>query len=83
MGNRVERRNRLFAFLKGLDLPAAARLTEETPLISSGLLDSLALFHLVEWIEREAGAPVDAGSFDFVRELDTVPGILAFVEKLR
>jgi acyl carrier protein len=81
--DRSERRGRLLAFLKGLDLPATVGLTDETPLISSGLLDSLALFHLVEWIEREAGAPVDAGSFDFVRKWDTVPGILDFVESRR
>jgi acyl carrier protein len=82
-GDRSERRSRLFSFLKGLDVPAAAGLTDETPLISSHLLDSLALFHLVEWIEREAGAPVDPASFDFVREWDTVPAILDFIEKHR
>jgi acyl carrier protein len=57
--------------------------SDETPLISSGLLDSLALFHLVDWIERETGVPVDPGSFDFVREWDTVPGILNYVENRR
>ncbi|MGH9369323.1 MAG: phosphopantetheine-binding protein [Thermoanaerobaculia bacterium] len=78
-----DRRRRLLAFLEGLDVAAAAGLTDDTPLISSGLFDSLALFHLVEWIERETGAPVDPGSFDFLREWDTVPGILAFVERRR
>lgn len=51
------------------------------PLVSSGLFDSLALFLIVEWIEEETGGPVDPSSFDLVEEWDTVPRILAFVER--
>jgi hypothetical protein len=79
----AELRGRLIAFLAGLDVPAVSGLTDETPLVSSGLFDSLALFRLVEWVERETERPVDPGSFDFVREWDTVPGILAYVERCR
>jgi acyl carrier protein len=56
---------------------------EDTPLIRSGLLDSLALFHLVEWIEREVGGPVDPSTFDFAADWNTVSGVLDFIEKRR
>ena len=56
-------------------------MTDETSLLRSGLFDSTALFHLVEWIERRVGAPVDPTSFDLVSEWDTIPQILAFIER--
>jgi acyl carrier protein len=75
------RRVRLLAFLDGLEVADAGPVGDDTVLISSGLFDSLALFRLVEWIEKETGGPVDPSSLDFAREWDTVPGILAFVER--
>jgi hypothetical protein len=77
------RRGRLVAFLEGLDVAFPGPLSDGTALISSGLFDSLALFRLVEWIEKETGHSVDPSSLDFAREWDTVPGILAFVERRR
>ncbi len=56
---------------------------EETSLIRSGLLDSLALFNLALWVEREAGQPFDLTSLDLSREWDTVAGIVEFVETLK
>jgi len=56
-------------------------LTDETSLLRSGLFDSTALFHLVEWIESRVGAPVDPTSLDLVHEWDTVSRILAFIER--
>ncbi len=58
-------------------------MTDETSLLRSGLFDSTALFHLVEWIERRVGAPVDPTSLDLVSEWDTVSRILAFIERRR
>ncbi len=55
----------------------------DTPLIHSRLLDSLALFHLVEWIEREVGGPLDPSTFDFASDWNTVEEILDFIEKRR
>jgi acyl carrier protein len=77
--SRLGLRGQLLAFLEGLNLERVGRLTDETSLIRSGLFDSMALFRLVEWIERQIGAPVDPSSIDLLREWDTVPGILAFI----
>jgi len=56
---------------------------EHAPLISSGLLDSVALFNLLLWIEERVGQPVDPTTLDIAREWDTVETIIAFVERAR
>ena len=57
------------------------RWDDDLSLLRSGLLDSTTLFHLVDWIERQTGAPIDPGSLDIAREWDTISGILKFVEE--
>ena len=52
-------------------------------LIRSGILDSLALYQLILWIEKQIGKPVDPTQFDFASELDSITDILRFVEKNR
>lgn len=54
-------------------------IADDTPLLSSGLLDSVALFNLVLWIEEQTGRPLDPTTVDIRRELDTVTRVLAFV----
>jgi acyl carrier protein len=71
----------LLRFLRGLDLPPSAEITEETSLLRSGLFDSLALFHLTDWIEKRLGAPIDPSTIDLVEEWDTVPRILDFLRR--
>jgi acyl carrier protein len=56
---------------------------DDTPLMRSGLFDSLALFNLVVWVEGQIGAPVDPTAFDLLKEWDTVAGIVNFVESHR
>lgn len=77
-------RERLIVFLKEQDvqIPESGPL-EDTSLIRSGLLDSLALFNLALWVEREAGRPFDLTALDLSREWDTVAGIVGFVETLK
>jgi len=58
-------------------------LTDETPLISSGKIDSLALFNLALWIEKEMNAKLDLTTLDPLKEWDTIEDILDFVEKKR
>ena len=65
-------KDELLRFLRGLDLPPSVEITEETSLLRSGLFDSLALFHLTDWIEQRLGAPVDPSAIDLVEEWDTV-----------
>lgn len=52
-------------------------------LISSGRLDSTALFSLSLWVEERIGRPVDPTSFNLVEEWDTVGRIVAFVEFMK
>jgi hypothetical protein len=54
---------------------------ERTSLIRSGLLNSLALFNIANWIEEQVPPSVDLTSFDVSKEWDTVEDILKFVQK--
>lgn len=76
-------RNRLIAFIRESDNELNCDLTDDTSLIKSGLFDSLALFNLAIWIEREIGAHVDLTTFDLSKEWDTMADILNFVERHR
>lgn len=73
----------LLAFIEGLGVELNTDLKEDTPLLTSGLFDSLALFRLVQWIEQEVGAPLDPTTFDIVEEWNTVTDILAFIRQHR
>jgi len=54
---------------------------DTTPLISSGLLESLHLLELALLLEEEAGSPLDLTTLDFVKEWDTVDSIIMFVKR--
>ncbi|HYV97778.1 MAG TPA: acyl carrier protein [Gemmatimonadaceae bacterium] len=61
-------------FLVGED---PARLTPTTPLVTGGILDSLALLDLVAFLEQTFGVEfeaheVDPGHFDSLQSIDTV-----------
>lgn len=80
----MDLRDRLIAFLKEQGIPVGeSDAKADQSLIRSGVLDSLALFHLVLWVEREAGRPYDVTAVDLPREWDTVSGIVEFVESLK
>ncbi len=53
--------------------------TDDTPLVRSGLLDSLALFRLVLWVEEQTGKPLDPTQVDIGDEFDSVASILRYV----
>jgi len=55
----------------------------ETSLVRSGILDSLALFRLILWIEEQVGKPVDPTTIDLASELDTIHDVVRFVERNR
>lgn len=52
-----------------------------TPLMTSGLLESLHLLELALMVEEEVRAPLNLTTIDFMREWDTVNGILELVQK--
>jgi acyl carrier protein len=56
---------------------------DNTPLITSGLLESLHLLELALLVEEEVGSTFDLTILDFTIEWDTVNGILEFVQKYK
>ena len=75
----VSLRDELLEFLAdhGIDVPAEDG--DTAPLFESGLLDSLALFNLVLWIEERTGATIDPTALDLAIEWSCVRDIVAFV----
>jgi acyl carrier protein len=71
-------RDELVRFLieQGVDLPEDP---DALPLFELGLLDSLALFNLVLWIEERTGTAIDPTAFDIAQEWSSVSDIVAFV----
>lgn len=76
-------RNELRSAIAGWDQSGGVGLSDDTPLISSGRLDSFNLLRLVLWVEDEVGQPVDATRIDLAVEWDTVDRIVAFVARQR
>jgi acyl carrier protein len=76
-------RARLVEFLEGLELDPDSEVRDDTPLIDSGILDSLAILQLAVWVEGAVGGPVDAGAVRLPEEWNTIERILAFVERHR
>jgi acyl carrier protein len=58
-------------------------LDRQTPLITSGRIDSLGLFRLVMWIERKVGHPIDVAGIEMAKQLDSVDAIVGFVVRER
>ena len=52
-------------------------------LISSGAMDSLALFRLSVWIEAKIGRPVNLATLDLTTDWDTPARIVRFIEATR
>lgn len=59
--------------------PVPENFNDTTPLISSGLLESLHLLELALLLEEEIGSPLDLTTIDFVIEWDTIDGIIKFL----
>ena len=53
----------------------------ETPLLTSGRLDSVALFQLLLWIEGKIGRPIDVTAVDMPAQWNTVDMIVSYVER--
>ena len=79
----MTRRDQLLELIRGWNLQLDGPLTTDTPLITSGLFDSQALFNLMVWIEEQIGRPIDPASLDFVVEWNTVGDIVGFIERTR
>ena len=76
-------REELLAQIQSWDVPLETELDADTPLIQSGLFDSMALLNLLQWIEEQIGASIDPSAYDLAAEWDTVDLVVRFVEARR
>jgi len=83
MGDGLSTRDRLVRLLEEGSQGFDFELTDDTSLIRSGLIDSLGLFNLALWIEKEVHSKLDLASLDPSKEWDTIPDILNFIAKHR
>jgi acyl carrier protein len=74
---------KLLDFLQTLELDFNGEPGSETPLVGSGLLDSLALLRLARWIEGEVGRPLDPDTFDLQEEWKTVGKVVDYIQRHR
>lgn len=82
-GGDPSKREELVLLLEEGDQESDCKPGDDTSLIRSGLLDSLGLFHLALWIEKETRSKLDLASLDPLKEWDTIPDILNYVAKHR
>jgi acyl carrier protein len=75
--------DRLAGFLAERLPPSVSELRPETALFETGLLDSLALLDLVQWVEAALGAPLDPSTVELRRDWATIADIAAFIERHR
>ena len=81
--NRVARRAALVALLADCVPDLASDIGDDTPLITSGLVESLALLSVALWVEAQIDSAVELSAFDLATEWDTTNTILDFVERHR
>jgi acyl carrier protein len=86
MSDRPDRgrlREQLRALIGALAHPDEEAIDDDTPLISSGRVESITLLNVALWVEEQIDAAVEITSFDLAAEWDSVAQILEFVEKHR
>jgi acyl carrier protein len=76
-------REQLRALIAEFARPEDGAIDDDTPLISSARVESIALLNVALWVEEQVDATVEITSFDLAMEWDTVAQILDFVEKHR
>ncbi len=83
LDSRHRLREKLIAVIEASDTDWEGELEDNASLIRSGRLDSLGLFNVTLFVEREIGRPMDFTAFDLAKEWDTVSDILNFIDKQR
>ena len=79
--NRDALREQLMALIAESTRHEHGAIDDDTPLISSGMVESVGLLDVALWVEARIDATVEITSFDLTAEWDTVTQILNFVEK--
>ena len=76
-------RDQLVELILGSGVELDGELDDETSLVQSGLLDSMALFELMTFIAERVDPTIDLTAFDVRQEWDTVTSVLAFIDRHR
>ena len=71
---------RLLTFFEEQELHCVKTLRPNESLIESGIVNSLALFNLVLWIEQEIGSQIDIDDINLPDDWDTIEKIVLFIE---
>jgi acyl carrier protein len=74
-------RERLIDIIETSDGVFDGDVKDDSSLIKSGKLDSLALLNVALFVESEIGVNLDLTSFDLAREWDSIAGILGFISR--
>jgi acyl carrier protein len=79
--NRAATQVRLVAFLETIRRPGVSlsAIGEDANLVQAGLVDSLAVLQIIEFLEAEFGVDFRVAALDPV-QLTTIPGILDLIE---
>jgi acyl carrier protein len=79
--NRAGRRDRLLAFLETIRRPGVplSAIGESANLVQAGLVDSLAILQIIEFLESEFGIDFRTTAVD-PTQLTTIPSILDLIE---
>lgn len=80
--NNVRETLRQFILNSYLPGESAANLRDDTPLRTSGVLDSLATLGLVSFVEKQFGVELDAHETG-IETFDTIEAIATLVERKR
>ena len=81
--NRDTLRDQLRALITEFTRHEPGAIDDDTPLISSAMVESIALLNVALWVEEQIDATVEIASFDLTAEWDTLGQILNFVERHR
>ena len=79
--DRIRLRRDLQALIAECAPDLVGDLPDDSPLITSGIVESAALLSVALWVEEQLGGEIDVTSFDLVAEWDSIGGILDFVER--
>lgn len=76
-------RERLVRLLEEGNQDPGFELLDDTSLIRSGAIDSLGLFQLAQWIEKEINTTLDLTTLSPSEDWETIADILRFIETHR
>jgi acyl carrier protein len=74
-------RHELHALIRSWNPALSSDVDDHSSLIGSGIIDSLALFNLILWIEAKSGRTIDPAAVNVTRDWDTVAAILQYLDQ--